>query len=98
MGSGSGILTETALKAGASEVAACDVDSEAIKVLKNNGINAIQSDLFSDIEGEFDLIIFNPTYLPSDDREDVESSRATSGGEKAGPCHNRRPGPGPPGQ
>lgn len=82
VGAGSGIQAETALQTGAKSVLASDIDSEVIIYLKSKGIDAIQSDLFSEIKGEFDLIIFNPPYLPFDDGEDSESSRATSGGEK----------------
>jgi release factor glutamine methyltransferase len=82
IGSGFGILAETALKSGALDVIACDIDNEAVKFLKDKGIDVIQSNLFSKIKGEFDLIVFNPPYLPSDAREDSESRRATTGGKK----------------
>ena len=82
MGSGSGILAERALKSGAKEVLAVDIDSESLKILKKKGINAIKSDLFENVKGKFDLIVFNPPYLPNDDLEDTESKKATTGGKK----------------
>ena len=65
MGSGSGIQAEAAL---ASEkvmsVLAADIDPEAVALLTSKGIAAMQSDLFSKVQGKFDTIIFNPPYLP----------------------------------
>lgn len=82
MGAGSGILTEAALSVGADSVLAVDIDFGSIEFLKKKGLNAVQSDLFSKVKGKFDLIIFNPPYLPYNSHEDFESSRITSGGER----------------
>ena len=38
--------------------------------------------MFENIKGKFDLIIFNPPYLPRDKREDEESALSTTGGKK----------------
>ncbi len=67
MGTGSGILANEAKKY-ADEVVAADIDGEAIEQCKINieGINFVKSDLFENIHGKFDLIIFNPPYLPDD--------------------------------
>ena len=81
MGSGSGILAETAKSAGASSVLAADINPQAIKMLKNKNIPCINSDLFKNIKSNFDLIICNPPYLPEDKREDKESKIATTGGK-----------------
>lgn len=81
LGTGSGIQAETALEKGA-EVLASDVNQEAIEFVKKKGIKTIQSDLFENIKEKFDLIIFNPPYLPKDKREDKESALATTGGKK----------------
>ncbi len=82
VGSGSGIQAETALKNGANSVLAVDINLEAVKLLKVKGIRAVKSDLFSNVKTKFDLIVFNPPYLPEDEREDSESSLITSGGKK----------------
>ena len=84
MGAGSGIQTETALKTGAVSVCAVDINTEAItqltkKKLKN--VTVVQSNLFTHISESFDLIVFNPPYLPRDTREDKESAKATTGGK-----------------
>ena len=68
MGTGAGILALEAAKH-AEEIVAVDINSEAVeqvKKTKNKKIKAIQSDLFDNIDGKFDLIIFNPPYLPDD--------------------------------
>ncbi len=52
------------------------------KMIKQIVYKAIKSDLFDKVKGKFDLIIFNPPYLPYDDKEDLKSRRATSGGKK----------------
>ena len=80
MGCGPGILAEIALGK-TNDVLAVDVDEEAVNFCKAKGINARVSDLFSNVNGKFDLIIFNPPYLPEDKDEDEESRRAISGGK-----------------
>ncbi len=69
MGTGSGIQALAALKK-TKNVLAVDIDDEAVAFAKNQGINSIKSDLFQNVKGKFDLIIFNPPYLPSDKRAD----------------------------
>lgn len=87
MGSGSGIQAETTLKSQASTVLASDINPKVIKFLKNKfkhnkNIKIIQSNLFSNIRGKFDMILFNPPYLPRDNREDKESQSVTTGGKR----------------
>ena len=67
VGTGNGIQARAAWSSGAREVLAVDIDTGAIEKLKNE---------------EFDLIVFNPPYLPLDSREDAESALATTGGER----------------
>lgn len=81
IGSGSGIQALSAKKAGAKSILASDINKQAIKYINSVGIQAIHSDLFSKIKGKYDLIIFNPPYLPEDKREDLSSSLITSGGK-----------------
>lgn len=84
IGSGSGIQAKAALSAGATSVLATDINQEAVINLKKQGINGIKSNLFSDIKTKekFDIIAFNPPYLPKDNREDKESALATTGGKE----------------
>jgi release factor glutamine methyltransferase len=83
IGCGSGYLLEVANKfLDKSQITGCDINPEAVKYCKTKGFNVIQSDLFSTIPDKFDIIIFNPPYLPEDKREDKESQLATTGGKK----------------
>ena len=74
MGTGSGIQALTALKrTNVKEVVAVDIDEEAVRRLQQGikeqrlrKIKVIKSDLFDRVEGHFNLIIFNPPYLPQD--------------------------------
>lgn len=82
MCSGSGIQAKTALKANAKSVLCADIDKESIIKLRSQNLETIKSNLFSKIEGKFDVIICNPPYLPFDKREDKESAKITSGGRE----------------
>lgn len=82
VGSGSGIQALSALKSGAKKVTASDISEEAVKHVSSIGIKCIKSDLFARIKGKFDLIVFNPPYLPEDKDEDRESGIITSGGKE----------------
>jgi len=79
LGSGSGIQAKTALE-NTKEVLAADIDKEAVEYCKKQGIKTVKSNLFSNIKGKFNLIIFNPPYLPDEDLEDNESKLCTTGG------------------
>ena len=81
LGTGSGIQAETALKH-TKDVLAVDISKEAVKFVKKKGIKTRISDLFSNINEKFDLIIFNPPYLPKEELEDKESKKITTGGKK----------------
>ncbi|RJQ16986.1 methyltransferase domain-containing protein [Candidatus Woesearchaeota archaeon] len=79
MGTGSGILAEEAAKY-AKSVIAVDINPKAIEHCKKNINNPkilfVQSNLFQVFElglihRTFDLIIFNPPYLPKDKYPDV---------------------------
>lgn len=80
MGTGSGILAIEAAKY-SENVVAVDIDNNTIVQLKkdvhNKKITFIVSDLFSNIKDKFDLIIFNPPYLPSTNikHTDLDGSR-----------------------
>ena len=81
IGTGSGILAEAALKK-TKNVLALDIDEDCVNFCRNKGINAIKSDLFENVNGKFDLIIFNLPYLPEDKKEDAEIRRQVCGGKR----------------
>ena len=76
IGTGTGIIALHAAKNGAV-VTTVDKNQKAVKNARGNaeknGINIDikQSDLFSSVDGMFDVIIFNPPYLPSDKMEEA---------------------------
>tara|TARA_B100000315_G_C14294450_1_gene458898 strand:+ start:16 stop:546 length:531 start_codon:yes stop_codon:yes gene_type:complete len=79
VGCGSGILS---LAAKDADVLAVDINPEAVKHCKGLGVNAITSNLFEKVEGKFDLIVFNPPYLPEEEKEDEDSKQITTGGKE----------------
>lgn len=81
MGTGSGVQALAALE-NTKDVLAVDINAGAVEILKNKGVNAIVSDLFAKVKGRFDVIIFNPPYLPEDPEEDEESKLTTTGGKQ----------------
>ena len=59
-----------------SSVTLLDISEDALSVAKENAknldleVNFIQSDMFCDVDGQFDVIVSNPPYLRED--EDIE--------------------------
>lgn len=82
MGTGSGILAETAKEAGIENITCSDINLEAVEFTASKGFVSIESDLFENISNSFDLITFNAPYLPEDELEDSESQKITTGGKK----------------
>ncbi|MBI5391580.1 methyltransferase [Candidatus Woesearchaeota archaeon] len=79
MGTGSGILAEE-VKYYTKDILAVDINPEAVEHVQSLGIEAIESDLFENVEGKFDIILFNPPYLPEDPDEPEDSKLMTTGG------------------
>lgn len=82
VGSGSGILSRTLIEKGVgpSNLTLIDINPNSIKILKTKfpKSKVIKSDLFSKVKGKFDLVVFNPPYLPNDKHD---SKKDTSGGK-----------------
>jgi release factor glutamine methyltransferase len=81
MGTGSGIQAKAALE-NTKDVLAVDINPEAIKYCKESGLSVIQSNLFENVKGQFDWIVFNPPYLPEDESEPEDSKLVTTGGKE----------------
>ncbi|MCD6370592.1 MAG: DUF2431 domain-containing protein [Thermoplasmata archaeon] len=85
MGTGNGIIAIECAKSG-SKVVAVDIDPEAIEELKLKSkkeglrIEARVSNLFQNVSGRFDVIIFNPPYLPGNPKE-LEDLQWAGGGK-----------------
>ncbi len=89
LGTGTGILGIFCAKQGARVVCA-DINLFAVKLARENAklngaeIKAIQSDMFQKIRGKFDVIIFNPPYLPTEKGDKIPGALnfAFDGGKK----------------
>jgi release factor glutamine methyltransferase len=89
MGMGSGIIGIHLAKLGAN-VTCADINPCAVELSKKNAglnnvkINVVQSNLFEKIKNRFDVIVFNPPYLPTskNERVDDEINSAWDGGEE----------------
>lgn len=70
IGCGSGIIALHIAKQGVT-VTAADISNYAVSNTKFNAnhnqiqLNIVQSNLFENIRGKYDMIIFNPPYLPT---------------------------------
>ncbi len=84
IGAGSGIHLETALSSGIKKqnIFSSDINPASVSHCNSIGFNCVQSDLFEYIEGRYDIIIFNPPYLPDDSDEPEDSKVSTTGGAK----------------
>lgn len=84
MGCGTGIVGLHCAKAGA-QVTSVDINPLAVECARENAskngldIEVVLSDLFLDLEGDFDVIAFNPPYVPDVIEGDIQ--RSWAGGE-----------------
>ena len=81
MGCGTGIQSKTAISCGVKKesIIAADIDEESVEETAKLGVRALKSDLFENIHQKFDLIAFNPPYLPEDKHD---KGKDTSGGRE----------------
>ena len=81
VGTGSGFISCELAKI--SGVIATDINPHAAHAAHNAGIDVVRTDLFMGIRGPFDLILFNPPYLPTrpEERMDDWLEYALDGGE-----------------
>ena len=92
IGTGSGIVTAAMMQdAPEHRYAATDISPRAVACAKANRVPVVRADLFSGIGGQFDLIVFNPPYLPTapDERVDGWLDRAWNGGDDGRAVINR---------
>lgn len=53
-------------------ILATDINPHAARLAKAYGLEAVRADLFKGIDAQFDLVIFNPPYLPTSEEERIE--------------------------
>jgi release factor glutamine methyltransferase len=80
-GTGSGLIA--AELAQVTGVVATDINPHAVLCARQKGVDVVQSDLFCGIRSMFDLIVFNPPYLPTQPEERIDDwlEHALDGGE-----------------
>lgn len=71
VGTGSGIVS--LFVKDRTRVIATDINPFACRNARLNGVDVVRTNLFSGIRGQFDVIIFNPPYLPTADDERLHS-------------------------
>jgi len=82
VGTGSGVVAE-ALTDEAERVVASDVNPAAVEEARSRGVEAVRADLLDGFAGEFDLVVFNPPYLPDEDETPDDSiATALEGGRR----------------
>lgn len=76
VGCGAGLVALTAARAGAT-VVATDANPHAVALARHNGkqnraaIEVVETDLLAGLAGPFDMVAFNPPYLPTAPDEKV---------------------------
>lgn len=82
VGTGSGYVASK-IKEKCFKIVGSDINSQACDHAKKNGIDVIQSNLMDAFrENSFDMVVFNPPYLPDDGHKFEEwFEMATVGGE-----------------
>ncbi len=93
MGCGSGIQTAALLLGGAESVHAIDLNPAAIRTTQkmietyfaNAHTQCTLGNLFEGVKGKYDVIVFNPPYVPSDELKWME----VDGGEEGREVINR---------
>jgi len=68
VGCGSGLVSQE-LAGRVKSMIALDINPHAVRAAKERGLEVVRSDLFRGIRGRFDLIVFNPPYLPTKEGE-----------------------------
>lgn len=81
LGTGSGIQAKNCITCGIkpSQILSVDINTNALREAKKLKVETKKSDLFEKIDKKFNLIIFNPPYLP---KHKFDSKSDTTGGKK----------------
>jgi release factor glutamine methyltransferase len=81
VGTGSGYIASRIC--GNAMVLATDINPHAVREARESGLEVARADLLEGIRGPFDLVIFNPPYLPTKEEERIEDwlEHALDGGK-----------------
>ncbi|MDD4254138.1 MAG: class I SAM-dependent methyltransferase [Methanofollis sp.] len=71
VGCGSGAVT-AALLGRAGSVVATDINPHAVLAGRERGVETVRTDLMTGVRGPFDLVLFNPPYLPTAPEERID--------------------------
>nr|WP_303714516.1 HemK2/MTQ2 family protein methyltransferase [Methanoculleus marisnigri] len=71
VGTGSGYVA-AGLAGRAAAVVATDINPHAVACARARGVAAVRTDLFAGLSGLFDLVLFNPPYLPTLPEERID--------------------------
>jgi release factor glutamine methyltransferase len=82
IGTGSGLIAAEIARI-TSSVVATDINPHAASCAHEKGTDVVLTDLFSGLQGMFDLVLFNPPYLPTRPEERIHDwlEYALDGGE-----------------
>ncbi|MFZ1897468.1 HemK2/MTQ2 family protein methyltransferase [Methanoregula sp.] len=70
IGTGSGCIAVALVRT--CDVVVTDINPHATFCARQKGLEAVRTDLFSGLRGLFDLILFNPPYLPTMTEERID--------------------------
>ncbi|MFP4188358.1 MAG: HemK2/MTQ2 family protein methyltransferase [Halobacteriales archaeon] len=83
VGTGSGVVAE-ALADEARCVVATDINRDAVRAARERGVEAVRTDLVAGLDASFDLVVFNPPYLPDDEQTPDDAMADALGGGETG--------------
>ncbi len=90
IGCGRGLISRELSKKVRS-IIATDINPHAVRFVRSYGLDVVRADIFGGIKAKFDLVIFNPPYLPTKEEERISGwiNYALDGGENGRETINR---------
>jgi release factor glutamine methyltransferase len=70
VGTGSGLIAAEIGRI--TRVVATDINPHAVIGARKDGVDVVRTDLFAGIRGPFNLVLFNPPYLPTQPEERID--------------------------
>jgi release factor glutamine methyltransferase len=65
IGTGSGTIAAGLLGIPRAQIVVTDINPHAVVCARRAGLDVVRTDLFAAVRGPFDLVLFNPPYLPT---------------------------------